>query len=452
MMEDWIECELKILSIFELGGDWGKAPDFDKEEFTEAYCIRGSEFRNWHNDKGKTASLRKLKFNSVKKRNLQLNDILVEISGGGPDQPVGRTELIDKKVLNNFKGKNLVCTNFLRLLRPTTRISSPYLNLFLKYFYSTGKIIAYQAGSNNLRNLKFNQFLTINVPLPPLPIQRAIVSKIESLFSSLDSGIADLNKAQEQLKIYRQAVLKKAFEGELTKEWREMNNISTKWQLIELSEISESRLGKMLDKDKNIGILQPYLGNINVRWGKFNLESLKQMRIEDTEHVKYQVVKGDLIICEGGEPGRCSVWQKEEPVFIQKALHRVRFSNNYNPVFFYYYFFYQAKIGGLKEYFTGTTIKHLTGRKLKEFLVPSCSKQEQTQIIKEIESRLSVCDKVEESIKDSLEKAQALRQSILKKAFEGELLTAAEIDQCKQEADYEPASVLLKRIKTENTK
>jgi len=86
---------------------------------------------------------------------------------------------------------------------------------------------------------------------------------------------------------------------------------------------------------------------------------------------------------------------------------------------------------------------------LKEFKVPFCSKEEQTEIVRQIESRLSICDKVEESIAESLEKAKALRQSILKKAFEGKLLSTEEIKACKQKADYEPASVLLERIKAE---
>ena len=88
-------------------------------------------------------------------------------------------------------------------------------------------------------------------------------------------------------------------------------------------------------------------------------------------------------------------------------------------------------------------------RSIKELPFPLCSIQEQHQIVQEIESRLSVCDKVEESIAESLEKAKALRHSILKKAFEGKLLSAAEIAECKKAKDYEPASVLLERIRKE---
>ena len=156
MREDWIEVEFGELSLLELGGDWGKDPSIEDDDYIEAYCIRGSEFRNWEANKGKTASMRKIKKDSIEKRNLLLDDILVEISGGGPEQPVGRTVVIEQSVLNHFKDKNLVCTNFLRLIRPSVFVNSTYLNHYLKYFYSTGKIIRYQSGSNNLRNLEFH--------------------------------------------------------------------------------------------------------------------------------------------------------------------------------------------------------------------------------------------------------------------------------------------------------
>jgi len=97
----------------------------------------------------------------------------------------------------------------------------------------------------------------------------------------------------------------------------------------------------------------------------------------------------------------------------------------------------------------GTGVKHLRVGDVESLSFPLCSTQEQHQIIREIENRLSVCDKVEESIKESLEKAQALRQSILKKAFDGKLLSKEEINKCKVDKDYEPASILLEKIKAE---
>ena len=118
----WHLTQLKELFDFVIGGDWGKLPEYDDSEFSEVLCIRGSEFRNWSKDKGKTSSLRKIKNASLIKRKLKKGDLLIEISGGGPDQPVGRTVLIDEEVLSFQSNMPKVCTNFLRLARPNSKL------------------------------------------------------------------------------------------------------------------------------------------------------------------------------------------------------------------------------------------------------------------------------------------------------------------------------------------
>lgn len=112
-------------------------------------------------------------------------------------------------------------------------------------------------------------------------------------------------------------------------------------------------------------------------------------------------------------------------------------------------YFFQSTKSKISAFAPATAQKNINLTTLENLVIPFCSIQEQTQIVQEIESRLSVCDKMEQSISESLEKAEALRQSILKKAFEGKLLSQAEIEQCKQAADYEPASELLKKITNE---
>ena len=216
MPAHWETAKLAELAVLTLGGDWGKEAEFESAEYSLAYCIRGVEFRNWDADRGSTASPRMIKNSSLLSRKVQEGDILVEISGGGPEQPVGRTVLIDKTVLGRAPHIPKICTNFLRLLRPTQEIASSYLNCYLTFFYRSGEIRNYQAGSNNLRNLKFNDYLSLEIPLPPLAEQHRIVAKIEELFSELDQGVASLKTAREQLKVYRQSLLKNAFEGKLT--------------------------------------------------------------------------------------------------------------------------------------------------------------------------------------------------------------------------------------------
>jgi type I restriction enzyme S subunit len=97
------------------------------------------------------------------------------------------------------------------------------------------------------------------------------------------------------------------------------------WERRRLTDVAELSLGKMLDQKKNRGTLRPYLANINVRWGAFDLANLREMRFEPHESERYGVRDGDIVMCEGGEPGRCAIWREQVPdVMIQKALHRIR--------------------------------------------------------------------------------------------------------------------------------
>lgn len=335
--------------------------------------------------------------------------------------------------------------------------------------------------SRHFAFLKKCQFL-----IAPLETQQAIVNKIESLFDEIDEGIGRLKTAAQQIHQYRQSLLKNAFNGELTKEWRskhadalpsenellaqiqttreqhhaqqladwqtavsqwEQNGKEGKkpskpkattqavkfeenvtdlprgWGAVKLENLaSEYVLGKMLDKNKNKGEERPYLGNINVRWGYFEFSNAKTMKIEDDEIERYSVKYGDLIICEGGEPGRCAVWKHEAEMFIQKALHRVRFPSYYSADFAFYYLSYAVKLPLVTDLLTGTTIKHLTGTALKNIPFPVCSINEQTQIVAILETKLTACDQLAAELNKQLKQAELLKQAVLKAAFSGNLL------------------------------
>ena len=244
--------------------------------------------------------------------------------------------------------------------------------------------------------------------VPPLPEQERIVAKIEELFSQLDAAVAELKSVKEKLAIYRQAVLKEAFE--------KYNK-----GMVQLKHIAVSRLGKMLDKSKNTGNTHKYLRNINVRWLGFDTTDLLDIKIEDYEVEKFSIAFDDLIMCEGGEPGRCAVWKNKESICFQKALHRIRFLDDSIPEFYMYLFYYYAQTGVLKPYFTGSGIKHLTGEKLETVLVPKAPRDEQNSTVNYIEKKLSICNNIEQNVDTALQQAAALRQSILKQAFEGKL-------------------------------
>ena len=135
--------------------------------------------------------------------------------------------------------------------------------------------------------------------------------------------------------------------------------IPESWTWVHLNQIAESSLGKTLDKAKNTGDPQPYLCSINVYWDGISLEKVKEALFEESELSKYRLQKGDLLICEGGDVGRCAIWNRDEIMYYQNALHRVRFYGEIVPSFYLYVLHLYKEIGIINEYCKGVTIKHL---------------------------------------------------------------------------------------------
>ncbi len=178
-----------------------------------------------------------------------------------------------------------------------------------------------------------------------------------------------------------------------------------KWERKPLESVAEFCLGKMLDQKKNRGELRPYLANVNVRWGSFDLDSLREMRFEDHELDRYGLRNGDIVMCEGGEPGRCALWKDQRPdMMIQKALHRIRPAECLSNEFLFYSLLHKGRTGRLAPLFTGATIKHLPREKLAkvEIEVPPLEVQDR------IASILSAYDDL---IENNQRRIQLLEQS-----------------------------------------
>jgi type I restriction enzyme S subunit len=142
------------------------------------------------------------------------------------------------------------------------------------------------------------------------------------------------------------------------------------WNRRPLGSLADLCLGKMLDQNKNRGEPFPYLANVNVRWGEFTLDKLKTMRFEPKEMDRYGLKFGDIVMCEGGEPGRCAVWTDQIPgMMIQKALHRIRPTKALDYRFLYYNLLGIGQSKGFEQFFTGSTIKHLPLEKLAKIEV-----------------------------------------------------------------------------------
>ena len=371
------------------------------------------------------------------------------------------------------------------------------LSEWLYHWLSTVDFSHY-AHATTLPSLPFSKIKQIAVPVAPRTEQTRIADTLDELFSDLDAGVAALKRARDRLKLYRASVLKAAVEGALTADWRKQHSntepasellkhvlaerrrrwgenqlhkfeekgkappknwkakykepvapdtsslpsLPEGWCWATFAEIANQRLGKMLDKAKNVGRLRSYLRNVNTRWFSFDLDDLAEMRIGDEEFPNVSVQFGDLVVCEGGEPGRCAVWdRKNESIAIQKALHRIRPSRGVSSHYLSFVLAAGTYNGRLKKAFTGTGINHLTGESLASYPVPLPPSSEQEAIVATVNNQLSVIEQLETDIDAKLQNAQILRQSILKHAFAGKLVP--------QDPNDEPAAELLKRITAE---
>ncbi|SDI85295.1 restriction endonuclease subunit S [Chryseobacterium jejuense] len=336
-----------------------------------------------------------------------------------------------------------VCSTDILVFDISKAVNSKLIHLYMLSRNFVNEMSNNTSGVNLPRvSTKFIQNYILS--LPPLPEQRAIVKKLESLFSSLDAGVTDLKKVQQQLKIYRQAVLKKAFEGE--EKEQELINIS-------------DAIGGFAFKSPDFlekGIYQVIrIGNVRPDLIRLDSNPVFVNKLTDKTR-KYLLKENDIVISLTGTRNKrdygFAAVIKNENLLLNQRLAAIRFNQDCNPKYYLHYFstdyfkddFFSAETGNTGQGNVGMNA-------IKETLVPFPLLSVQNEIVKQIESRLSVCDSIEQNIKESLEKAEALRQSILKKAFEGNLLTAQELAECKLATDYEPASVLLERIKTEQT-
>ena len=274
--------------------------------------------------------------------------------------------------------------------------------------------------SVTVKHLSSNSLQQLHFPLPTLAEQQRIVKRIETMFSKLDQAQEKAQSVLDSFETRKAAILHKAFTGQLKIDNEELSIAD--WEEKSFSDLGTSNLGKMLDQNKNTGDEIRYLRNINVRWFDFDLSDLLTMRAKPEEIKKLSVKKGDLFICEGGEPGRCAVWKDENADLIfQKAIHRFRPNDGVSSDFVAYVLYYYNQIGKLSDYFTGTTIKHLTGQSLAKLPIKLPPLNYQLSIVNFLDIVLEKETRAKEAAQTVLDQIALLKKSILARAFRGEL-------------------------------
>jgi len=326
-----------------------------------------------------------------------------------------------------------VFASYLIRFKPIQTIISPkYFYLFLKSPFYWNEITEKSLGIA-VANVNATKLKEIEIPVPSIEEQDLIVEKIEELFSELDKGIENLKIAQQQLKVYRQAVLKWAFEGKLTNENVKDGELPEGWEWVTIDQLLSSKkkgmttgpFGTALKKSEHQLSGVPVLGIENIGEGVFKMPNKIFITNEKAAELKsFIVYNDDIIISRSGTVGEiCSVPKFMDKSIISTNLIKVSLNKEIiNPKYFVYMFQGGKVTMQVKELCKGSSRAFLNQTILSNLEFPLCSIQEQKEVVQEIESRLSVCDKMEETITNSLQQAEALKQSILKRAFEGKLV------------------------------
>lgn len=330
---------------------------------------------------------------------LRRDDILICKDGAG----IGKVGIV-----GDMPGPTTINSSLL-LIRPQPSILPKYLYFILQSPYFQ-QIVQSRLEGATTPHLYQRDIATFPVHFPPIEEQRQIVAVLNEAFAAIATATANAEK--------NLANARELFSSEL----RYMFDTSAiGWGRKAIGEVANARLGKMLDKAKNKGLPKPYLRNLNVRWFEFDLSDVLEMPFEESENEKYSARRGDLLIVEGGYPGRAAIWDNDEPIYFQKAIHRVRFADPRLAKILMYMLFAQHGDGSLKQHFTGSGIQHLTAQSLGKIEMPLPPVGERDAIIERIEGILAISVEAASVYRLKLSALAALKQSLLHSAFTGEV-------------------------------
>lgn len=326
------------------------------------------------------------------------DDILLSVRA-----PVGPTNLSPGKVCI---GRGLTA------IRPSDKLLLKYLLYYFRYFEAQ---LQQKGTGTTFKAITQDVIKNLEIPVVSLSEQERIIARIEELFSQLDKGVETLQKTKQQLAVYRQAVISSAFPKVDQNEWKRLDEIA--------EIIGGITKGRNLEGQETIEL--PYLRVANVQNGYLDLSEIKTIVLKKTEKEKYLLKYGDVLYTEGGDRdklGRGTVWYDEiEECVHQNHVFKARLDKTHAlseyvaywsmSIFARNYFYAKGK--------QSVNLASINKSVLSALTLPVPSLVEQRQVITDIKERLSVCESIENTIDLALQQAEAMRQSILKQAFEG---------------------------------
>jgi type I restriction enzyme S subunit len=459
VVEDWQTKPLKSLAT-KIGS--GATPEGGRESYLSKGIplIRSMNIHFGGFDSTGLVFLSEEQANRLSNVIVQTYDVLLNITGAS----IGRVTTAPTEMAGARVNQHVT------IIRPTKAVDSQFLAMFLASPAVQRMIDEIQVGATR-QALTKGMIEEFEIPLPPLAEQKRIVAKVDELMVLCDRLEAQHRERETQQaalaraavarfanaptpaniellfhKSYsvspadlRKTILTLAVQGRLVPQDANeepahmalitcgvdlLEGISTEeakrypvpesWAWIRFAAVGDQRLGKMLDAEKNRGELKPYLRNTNVQWMRFDLDDIKKMRVEESEANELRLQKGDLLICEGGEPGRCAIWNGEMPeMYFQKALHRVRPCSAILPEYLALNLQIDCRNDVLSGYFTGATIKHLTGRSLSQYPIPIPPLAEQHRIVAKVNELMALVDKLEAQLTASRVAATTLMEAFV---------------------------------------
>jgi type I restriction enzyme, S subunit len=422
----WSEVSLKFLFLNRTIGVWGE----DAQDGEGIICIRAADFITHelrHSKKDLTR--RQYELRDILTRQLQKGDLIIEKSGGGDNQPVGR-------VVSFELDETAVCSNFLERLRPNQDILHPRFGAYLLYsLWASRAVIPFIKQTTGIQNLDASEYFAQVVTTPPLSEQRAIADHLDRETAKLDTLIAAKQRLLDLLVEKRRALITQAVTRGLNPaaplrdsgvEW--LGKIPAHWDTPPVYTRYDVQLGKMLDEKRIRGThLAPYLRNVDVQWGYVNTKNLQEMDFDEEDREKYALHSGDILVCEGGELGRTAIWHGElRDCYFQKAILRLRPATQKDiSEFFVYVMYMMVKMGIFSLQATNATIQHLPAETLRRMRYAAPPYSEQRAIVRYLDQQIGKLEALMAATSSTIEFLYERRAALIAAAVTGKLPVTA---------------------------
>lgn len=401
-------------------GIWGNEPD----GVDDVVCVRVADFdRDALKVRLDAPTMRAVEPSQRESRQLRRGDLLIEKSGGGDKQLVGCVVQFNHDV-------EAVCSNFVARMPVESEHCARYWCYVHASLYSGRLNYPAIKQTTGIQNLDASAYLNTLVACPPLPEQERISDFLGLKTSQIDALITKKRALIERLKEKRLAVITQAVTKGLVHDtslrdscipW--LGSIPAHWKTPPLSYRYSVELGKMLDEKRiTRDALVPYLRNVDVQWDSINFDDLPEMDISGAEYNRYTVASGDILVCEGGEVGRCAIVHETSSVIgFQKALHRLRpLASDEDPRFMYYSLFWAAN-SGIFNIESASTIAHLTAEQLRRYRLPQPSFGEQQEIARFLDQQQGKWSRLLLKAAEAIEQLLEYRSALITAAVTGKL-------------------------------